>query len=208
MNRAISLIIPAAAILAWATSVHHAAAYLAGSESRDPGAWVWALGWALALETVIGAATLRQIDYQRRGQHIPRELWIVLVGLVIVSGLLNACYVSEHSAHSGLLYLIDVVVGALTLPFGQALYVHIAAQRPQPAATQEVSTQHSAHTLQPAATLADVEQPVAAKVQRRAATKSVAAKSAAAKSAAKSSTERSKESRARAAAAAATEVSA
>lgn len=130
MNRLTPPTIAIAFFLALATSAHHAAVYLAGNEGNDPQALMWAAFWALALETIIGAATLRQKTYRDAGQHIPIELWVLLIGLIIFSMFMNAAFVADHDKQEGLRYLMDVVFGALTLPFAQGLYIHVLAHRP------------------------------------------------------------------------------
>ena len=87
MNRILPPIFAAAFLLTLAGSISHVAWFFGALEAdRNT-----ALGViiALGLDSVIGAVTLAQVEYRRRGEAIPRSMIVLLVGLVAVSAAAN-----------------------------------------------------------------------------------------------------------------------
>ena len=157
MNRILPGVFAAAFLLTLAGSISHVAWFFGALEADR--ATPLGLLIALGLDSVIGAVTLAQVEYRRRGEAIPRSMIVLLVGLVAVSAAANYLHADAYNSISGQDWrrVATNLLGALPLPFSQLLYVEVAVAAHRPAAPLHPATATSqpvvALALQPRAAL-------------------------------------------------------
>ena len=139
MNRILPGVFAAAFLLTLAGSISHVAWFFGALEADR--STPLGLLIALGLDSVIGAVTLAQVEYRRRGEAIPRSMIVLLVGLVAVSAAANYLHADAYNSLSGQDWrrVATNLLGALPLPFSQLLYVEVAVAAHRPAAQASVA---------------------------------------------------------------------